>query len=123
MVQTETGGNLAGTSVHKDNKEAGKYHGQRIKFGHPGNQYCGKALPSCNGGSDGVIDTSYQEQSHQTTDGSGKHHRTDDNPLYLDTHIFCGIFALTHNTDFITMLTVVEINIHKNGDNNCYDDT
>ena len=70
-----------------------------------------------------MIDTSYQEQSHQTADGSGKHHGTDDNPFYFDTHIFRGILAFTHNTDFITMLAVVQINIHKNGDNNCHDNT
>lgn len=60
MVQSEVGGNFAGSTVHKDNQETGKYHGQRIKFGHPGYQYGCKALSACNRGGDGMVNTTNQ---------------------------------------------------------------
>ena len=72
MVQAKRCGNLAGAPIHENNKEGGKYHGQRIEFGHPGYQHRRKALAADNSGGYGMIDTSHQQQSYQTAYGTGK---------------------------------------------------
>ena len=71
MVQAEGGGYLACAAVHKDNQEAGEYHGQRIELGHPGHQNARKALSARQCGGDGVIDATHQQKARQAAYGAG----------------------------------------------------
>ena len=123
MIQSEIGRDLTGTTIHENDQETGEYHGQRIELGHPGYQYSGKSLSTCNRGSHSMIDASYQKQTYQSTESTGQQHGTDNDFFYLDTHIFCGIFTLTHNGNLVSLLTVVQIYIHKYRDRYCHYNT
>ena len=59
MIQSKIGRDLAGTTIHENDQEAGEYHGQRIEFGHPGYQYRSKALSTGNGGGHGMVNATY----------------------------------------------------------------
>ena len=120
MVQAKRCGNLAGAPIHENNKEGGKYHGQRIEFGHPGNKHGGEALASRDGRRDGVVDASHKKQTHQAAQCAGQHHRTDDDLFYFDAHVFRGIFTLAHNRDGIALFAVIQVNIHKYGDDDSH---
>ncbi len=116
MIQSKIGRDLTGTAIHENDQEAGEHHGQRIELGHPGYQYSGKSLSTCNGGGHSMVDAAYQKQGLPVRTEHRTKHGTDDYLFYLDTHIFCGIFAFTHNGDLISLLAVVEIYIHENRD-------
>ena len=47
---------------------------------------------------------------------AGQHHRTDDDLFYFDAHVFRGIFTLAHNRNGIALFAVIQVNIHKYGD-------
>ena len=66
MIQSKIGRDLTGSAIHEYDQEAGEYHGQRIELGHPGYQYSGKSLSTCNRGSHSMIDASYQKQAYQS---------------------------------------------------------
>ena len=123
MIQSKIGRDLTGTTIHENDQEAGEHHGQRIELGHPGYQYSSKSLSTCNGGGNSMVDTAYQKQTYQSAQRTGQKHSTDDYLFYLDTHIFCGIFTLTHNGDLISLLAIVEIHIHENRNHYCHYNT
>ena len=71
MIQSKIGRDLTGSAIHENDQEAGEYHGQRIELGHPGYQYSGKSLSTCNRGGHSMIDTSSQPQTYQSTQSTG----------------------------------------------------
>ena len=71
MIQSKIGRDLTGSAIHEYDQEAGEYHGQRIELGHPGYQYSGKSLSTCNRGSHSMIDASYQKQAYQSAQCTG----------------------------------------------------
>ena len=93
---------------------------KRIEFGHPGYKHGGEALASRDGRGDGVVDTAYQKQSYQAAQCAGQHHRTDDDLFYFDAHILRGILTFSHHSNFIAVFAVIQVNIHKYGDDDSH---
>ena len=55
------------------------------------------------------------QESCQSADGAGKRHGTDYNGLYIDCRIAGCVLTFTHDADLISVFTVLEVDIHQNG--------
>ena len=63
-----------------------------------------------------MIGTADEQETCDSAECTGKNHRSDNNLFNVDSDVFGGVFALADNGNFIAVLAVSEINIHKHGD-------
>jgi len=116
-VQTEPGGDLVCTALHKDQKERRKNHHKGIELGKPGDHDGGKAASADQIGVDGMGGTAHQQKTDQTADGTRKRHGAQNDLFHIDTDITGGVFTLTDNRNFVSVFAVVQINVNHNRQN------
>ena len=113
-IQAEGCGDLSRTAVQKYQKKAGKNHGKWIEMRHPADHNGCKAAPSGQSRRKRMVDSSYQNQSDHSADGTGEKQRADHDTLNFYSDISRRTLAFADDSDLISVLGEMEVYINRN---------
>ena len=116
LVQTVDHGNFACALLQEYQQQGGEYHGDGIELCQPGYHDAQESASSGQCGGDGVVCAGNHHPAGKSAKGTGQKQRPDDNTVNLDANVVSCLLAFADNRNLITVLTVIHVNVHANGD-------
>ena len=98
----------------KENQQEGNQrHCECVKLGQPRDNDSSEAVAACRTGGNGLISAADDQEARQAAERAGEDHGADDDLANVNAGVTRGIFAFADDRDFIALLGVTQIAIHR----------